>query len=258
VSCDGLMPWFWPGLGMSIVGAAGIALMAVEKRREKLETWLAAERGPVSTRLRSAWASLARMNRTRVVLGAACLVVLLGVGAVAHGGSRLSLPAIEGLGGSTSTQVRRPPPTHSSGARPNGGAGAITAVARARTSIPGWAAPATRRYRRERQAMARHPCVDSARRRQGKDPLFADPAAGKGSPHGCERVGKLSVSALVGSQPVFHRDYRGDSGEDIRCPTGSPTPRASTSTSWPPIRSRPPIPRRDRLALRSAVRRPSG
>jgi hypothetical protein len=98
VSCDGFIPWFWPGLGVSILGAAGIVLLAAERRREKLEGWFVAAWRASTSWMLDGWKRRVR-HKPRVVAGLLFLLVLLAVGAAARGGSHLSLPVIEGLGG---------------------------------------------------------------------------------------------------------------------------------------------------------------
>jgi hypothetical protein len=98
VSCDGFMPWFWQGLGVSILGAAGVVLLAAERRREKLEAWFVAAWRALTGRLLEGWRRRVR-HKPRVVAGLVFLLVPLAVTAAARGGSHLSLPMIEGLGG---------------------------------------------------------------------------------------------------------------------------------------------------------------
>ncbi len=223
VSCDGLMPWFWPGLAMSVLGAAAIALLAVEKRREKLETWLARAWRAASVPLRHAWTRRVRAKPARVAAGLGGLVVLLGIGAAARGGSRLSLPAIEGLGG---VDVY---------------AGPVSAPAALQKCTAEW-------WRGRYHCDAENADIDSWLGSGGPGdntgesgklwpgtrvsiPLSGDMVRlhysrlrlrGKVLRLNVSAWGKVSVSAIVGSRLVFERDYRGDSSEDIVLPDWVP------------------------------------
>lgn len=223
VSCDGLMPRFWPGLGMSLLGVIGIALLAAERRRERLESWLAMAWRKVSSRLGAAWKRSVRAKPRRTLAAGSGLVVLLAVGAAVHGGSHLSLPAIEGLGG--------------------------VDVSAGSALVPGPLEPCAAEWWRGRYRCASVDAdVDSWLGSTGTGDDTGEqaklwpgtrvrlPRAGTKVRLHFSRLrlrgavlrltvaawGKLSVGGLVGSRSVFQRDYAGDSGEDIALPDWAP------------------------------------
>jgi hypothetical protein len=113
VSCDGFMPGFWPGLAMSVLSAVGLVFVAARRRRERIVDWIERVAGAASRWTRRDWARRLRAKPWRISLVIGSIVLLLAVGAAAHGGNRLALPAIEGLGGvdvsasSPSTALKR-------------------------------------------------------------------------------------------------------------------------------------------------------
>ena len=222
VSCDGFMPWFWPGFGMSVVGAAAIAFAAAEKRRDRLEGWLGAAWRAVSIRLSEAWTRRVRAKPAHLLAGVVSLVVLLGIGAVARGGSHLALPAVEGLGGvdvyagSTSTAaLERCTPEWWRGRYHCGGESA---------DIDSWlggggpgddTGESGKLWQGTRVSIPR--AGDEVRLHYSRLHL-----RGQVLRMYVSAWGKVSVTALVGSRSVFEREYRGDSGEEIVLPDWVP------------------------------------
>jgi len=223
VSCDGWMPRFWPGLGMSLLGAIGIVLLAAERRRERLECWLAMAWRKVRTWLGAAWKRSVRAKPTLTLAAVSGLVVLLVVGAAAHGGSNLSLPAIEGLGGVD---------VSAGSALVSGSFERCTAewwrgryrCASVDADVDSWLGSTAPRDDTAEQAKLWPGTRVRLPRAGTKVRLHYSRLRlhGKVLRVSVAAWGKLSVVGLVGSREVFQRDYSGDSAGDIALPDWVP------------------------------------
>jgi hypothetical protein len=223
VSCDGFMPWFWQGLGLSLLGGVVIAMMAAERGRERIEGWVASGWSAASSRIRGAWARRVRAKPMHVVGGLACLALTFGVGAAAHGGNSLALPAIEGVGGVdvyAGSALSSGPPRrcdaewwrgryHCTSEDADvdswlGGIGVGDSTGESAKLWPGTRVTIPRVGSRVRLRYSRL-------RLRGNVLRFR-----------VSSWGKLKVSATVASRAVFEKEYSGDHGDDVELPDWVP------------------------------------
>jgi hypothetical protein len=101
LSCTGLMPRFWRGLFLSLVGLAIAVAGASLGRRKRIEWWVAKTWRRMRRSLREAGASIrARAGGRRWLLLPAVLVLVLAIGAIStlRGRRQLFMPAMGGAG----------------------------------------------------------------------------------------------------------------------------------------------------------------